>query len=1816
MSNSGDTLRGPPFSGDPTQRWRSEGSPVDVPLPDSEGTQRGLGPESPPATNAGAPAPAPANTTENMVDAPAIGARYQPRQLIGRGGMSEVFRVHDRARNEDVALKILNPGFPVTTLGSEFRFITSLGHPGVVAVYDFGLTTDGRPYYTMELVSGGNLLAYARTAELRPTIEAVKAAFETLAFVHTRGIVHGDLKPSNMLMAASHRGHRYPKLLDFGIAWEVDQPESGLGGTIHYVAPETIVRKPSDHRADLYAMGVVLYRVLTAELPFRASDPRSVLRQHLKQPAPDPRDSRSSVPGELAEIVLRLLEKAPEDRFQSAHQVVVALDGWLGAAPFGTKRTKRKRRGRRQGASGKKTQSAVVLESDAEADRWVAAIPEVQLAGASRFVARQAELMALLTPIAASIPPRSVRSQRPWSLPLPAEDDGPWLFLVTGESGIGKTRLLQELRIRVQLEAVACLNVDFAGASSSADCLRRLAMTIAASAGDASLLEREMARLVKSTFSAEGDEGQEAGEPSWQELDVPLGERLIVVAERLAATCTELAASKPLMVSLDSLEAVHPEVVPALRAFAAGVVQASILVVAAGAKDSVGIRDLHTIAGSQLIEPNHLERAQTELVIRSLLGEIDDEQAAEIVEQVHNESGGNPGAIERVVRALVATGAVVRSGGVYRVAAQLAGGLPRQTADAGLHQIAKATLFPLAAVEREVSEIAAYIGEPFDTELLLAVAIAAEVIEGDQRDRDDHWQAVLRNLTDRRVIEPDSATSDDSQPARYRFVQRTVRDVLRQSVSAAQAIGFSRQIVVALQRQLAAGSLDEPALRARHLQVCKLPAEAAEAAALAIREAMQSGVSVKEQTVGILDDVLVADLATTGDRYLTQQRWGELAITLGDLNRRRGELSKAIEWYERVARAAQANANEHGRGIQLLSAMANRKLGDLLLEQGDGAGERLLRVALNQARVLNDEPLVGRAAYTLSHHLVLAGRHDEAARGIDEALEVAGQLGDPPLLARVLKLRATLNWYRGNLAQAETDARAAAAEYRALGSLRGAAVSLGALGNALYSRRQLADAERIYADALRHARTAAWLTGIGKLENCLATVAFHTADWDRACEHWRAALTVTERTGNRVERALILNNFGFVAAARGEDDAAASLYVEALETARDAGFTRGEALVLGNLGELYSSLGELDRAREQLEACLAIAQRIDATGEQVECEVRLLETDLASNVDPVEVLGAAQKLLARAERADVTAELPRIRRVVGEALARIGEARRAEQQFVEAFHGFDELGADYEAARVIRLAATLASEQLLATDGLAERLSEARRLFRRLRAQPELDLARQASSELERAKTDRPSTMPAEVDPYGNTADLKKALGSAPAPDRSGDAEPSEPELLSLLVEVSRQISSILDLDELLEHIVDTALALTQTERGFVIVCDGDGNPNIRVNRGLNETEAVGGQPEGEPSHSIIKRVMASRQPLSFHDLSSPAARFLGDSVVRLGLQAIVCYPLLWADHLVGLLYLDSRRSGYELSPLRLRVLEAMSAQAAIAIENARLFERQKRKSELLATAIHELLHPLSAISGYASRVREEVAQSDSAALEHAAVLHEQSKRVTRMAAALFDTATTEADELSWPMVSIQMKDLIETATLQARHVAEMNGVRLNVRAAAGLPTIFGNRDRLIQAVASLLTTAIHASPEDAAVMLRVRVVRQDRRLGYALPALPEKRESIMPTQGAPFELSDEQLVQLDIIKEEKPGFVPPPIESVSSPHPENAPGIELSLALGYGDSRMALGFTIIREIVHYHRGRIWAEAAPGGGTCFSIVLPSLVAKAPANVAS
>ena len=324
-----------------------------------------------------------------------INDRYRIDSKVGEGGMGTVYRGYDTTLERDVAVKMLT-GSRLGTEGrnrllQEAKAIAQLSHPNIITVYDAGECRKS-PFIVMEYVQGVNLYDQP-PREIQEIVAIMQQVCAALAHAHGHGIIHRDLKPENVILSADGTA----KLMDFGLARSISSRLTSQGtimGTVFYLAPEQAQGRTIDQRSDLYSFGVMLYELLTGELPFTADDPLAVISQHIHAPLVPPRAKNGQISPALESLILEMLNKDPKDRPASAMEVLQRL-----SAPEMLDVT------------------ALPVEELSVLDRIVR----------GRLVGREVELY---------------QARRMWQQAIAGKGQ---LLLISGEPGVGKTRLMREI---------------------------------------------------------------------------------------------------------------------------------------------------------------------------------------------------------------------------------------------------------------------------------------------------------------------------------------------------------------------------------------------------------------------------------------------------------------------------------------------------------------------------------------------------------------------------------------------------------------------------------------------------------------------------------------------------------------------------------------------------------------------------------------------------------------------------------------------------------------------------------------------------------------------------------------------------------------------------------------------------------------------------------------------------------------------------------------------------------------------------------------------------------------------------------------------------------------------------------------------------------------------------------------------------------------------------------------------------------------------------------------------------------------------------
>ena len=294
-------------------------------------------------------APAPQLPREDPLVGRTLPGGYRVTHLVGVGGMGRVYCAEQVALGRTVAVKVVHPHLADDELTAarfliEARTASRLSHPNSVAIFDFGRTEQGQPYIVMEYLRGrdlGRVSADEGPLPVRRVTDVLRQTLAALEEAHALGIVHRDLKPDNVVLEPLRSGLDFVKVVDFGLAKVLDETPSVAGGALtrpglvcgtpEYMSPEQGRGDALDGRADLYSVGVLLFELLAGRVPFTGDSATKTLLLHINEPVPDPRNvaPERGIPGAFAEVSLRALAKAREDRFQDARDFAAALDSAL-----------------------------------------------------------------------------------------------------------------------------------------------------------------------------------------------------------------------------------------------------------------------------------------------------------------------------------------------------------------------------------------------------------------------------------------------------------------------------------------------------------------------------------------------------------------------------------------------------------------------------------------------------------------------------------------------------------------------------------------------------------------------------------------------------------------------------------------------------------------------------------------------------------------------------------------------------------------------------------------------------------------------------------------------------------------------------------------------------------------------------------------------------------------------------------------------------------------------------------------------------------------------------------------------------------------------------------------------------------------------------------------------------------------------------------------------------------------------------------------------------------------------------------------------
>jgi tetratricopeptide (TPR) repeat protein len=866
-----------------------------------------------------------------------VNGRYQVKKFLGEGGKKKVYLVHDTLIDRDVAFALIKTekldNTTRTRVTREARAMGRLGdHPNIITIHDMG-EHEGQPYIVIPVMPGGDVEGLIEKATehrlpLDKTIDIAKAVCRGLEFAHSKGIIHRDIKPGNVWLSADGT----VKIGDFGLALAVDLSrltQSGMMvGTVAYMPPEQAMGGKVTAKTDLYSLGAMLYEMVTGRPPFVGDDSVAIIGQHINTPPVSPTWHRADLPPALETLILQLLEKDPDKRPESAAVVLQALET---------------------------IEAGKIKEPSREAPAENPLYRRV-------FVGRESELKQLKSAFDGAISGQGA------------------LMMVTGEPGIGKTALCEQLSTYVTLRG---------GRTLVGHCYEKGSLSLPYLAFVEALRSYVLSREVKDLREELG-----SGAADVARIISEIRERLRIKPRpqkdpeeeryRLLQAVTEFLSNaanvQPMMVVLEDLHDADRGTLDMLTHVSRNLAGARLLIV--GTYRDMEVDRSHPLSAA-LAELRRVSTYGRVLLrglnadeVRRMLESITRESVPwGLAEAVHRQTEGNPLFVQEVVRYLVEEGLIARKEGRWRPTRDtpLEMRIPE-----GLRDVIGKRLSLLSPECNQVLAVASVIGREFALETLKAVAGINE----------DVFVNALKEAVRLSILEERSQRG----LVRYRFTHAFFRQTLYEEMIAPQRLKLHRQVARSLETLYAKRLKEHATELAEHFSHSTDPADltkAVEYCKMAAKRA--TDVYDYGEAVRLLEQALkVQEVLDPEDKA----KQCDLLLTLGNALLLTGEQRRIIST-EATQALSLAEAIVDNKRASWACLLALKGLGGYGL--GAMTSPEAAQWAARADRYAEPETVERAWADAILGYVKLSGVSflPEGATLISRALDLARRLGDP-----------------------------------------------------------------------------------------------------------------------------------------------------------------------------------------------------------------------------------------------------------------------------------------------------------------------------------------------------------------------------------------------------------------------------------------------------------------------------------------------------------------------------------------------------------------------------------------------------------------------------------------------------------------------------------------------------------------------------------------------------------------------------------------------------------------------------------------------------
>ncbi len=1084
-----------------------------------------------------------------------ISGRYQSVRLLGRGGMGEVYKAFDLLTRQYIALKRvwiqhgeLKDTIPPdlldrnVALAQEFQALASLRHSHIISVLDYGFDREYQPYFTMELLNNPQTILVASYGQpLAAKIHLLVQTLQAMAYLHRHGILHRDLKPANLLVVNGEI-----KVVDLSLAWaKTSSSASSVVGTLPYMAPEVLRSQPLTPAVDLYAIGVIAYELIVGRHPFDLSSVSALINDVLETkpdltplqgdlsqldqanfsassmsiptiPIPTdiiPDDTKSVDPWQtmeldiaagqppttkdgaladnensgLATVIGRLLNKSPQERYADANEVIQDLCAAVGL-PIPSETT-------------------LIRESFLQA---------------ARFVGRDAELIKLQNALSEAVHGKGS------------------LWLIGGESGVGKSRLLDEVRIRALVRGTLVLRgqarLNGLVYEVWREPLSRLVLNSRLTEMEISVL-KAVIPAIDSLMNRNQDNQPDAFDRTVAPaIDIEqLQKRLLEVMVSLINR-----QAQPLIIILEDLQWAGSESLLLIEQLSQFINSSSLLILANYRYDELPHLPT-TLPNAHVLKLNRLsEKAITELSV-SMLGQAG--QKPDVLELLQRETEGNVFFLIETVRALAQ-----EAGQLDRIGTAT---LPKHIFAGGIQQIVRRRLSRIPTGDYPLLQLAAVLGRRIDSAVLHAAEAKFNV------------EAWLLRCADTGILE--------IQDEHWRFSHDKIREGILAELDAQLLASLHRRAAVAIEA-VYKDTPEQAAVLAEHWKQAGEPGKEQHYAALAGEVALR--MSANQEAVVYFQRALVLssaqpDTLPEKTRALTfSLHLAQAQMYLGLYGEAKDRLYDAL-----VLNASVQQPKQTAEALALLGRVAVHEGAFPEVIHFIERSRRLFSEIGDQQGIATNLIVLGRVAF-------YQGQYAEASRHLTESLSLFRQLNHPIGTAQALAGLANLAMAQGAHTQAVQYLEESKALYQTAHFRNGIGSTLLTLGWAMQAQGNYAQAVSYLREALTVFREISAPSELATALNNLGYLAMVQHQYPEARNWFEEGLAISRRIGDQWGTANVLANLGHIATVLHEPERARQLFSEAGRRAKTLGAVPLMLEIILGIAKLEAEAGALAYAAE------------------------------------------------------------------------------------------------------------------------------------------------------------------------------------------------------------------------------------------------------------------------------------------------------------------------------------------------------------------------------------------------------------------------------------------------------------------------------------------------------------------------------------------------------------------------------------------------------------------------------------------------------------